>query len=110
MAQWPYSTQRWQRLRKHKLRENPLCELCLDSGRVEAATVVDHLVAIKQGGDPFPPTCALLSVCVRCHNTKTKVIEQLGRQFLYRGCDVNGMPKDPEHPWNKALGKNQSSR
>lgn len=74
----------------------------MDIGRIEPATVVDHLVAITKGGDPYPPLYALLSLCEVCHNTKTRVVEQLGRKFLVvRGCDENGMPLDPEHPWNK---------
>jgi 5-methylcytosine-specific restriction protein A len=101
MSKWPYSTQRWQRVRRAKLREEPLCKLCLDIGRVEPATVVDHLVAINKGGDPFPPLYALMSLCERCHNTKTRTVEQLGRKFLVRGCDEFGKPRDPEHPWNK---------
>ena len=101
MSKWPYNTQRWQRLRRMKLQEDPLCKLCLDANRVEPATVVDHLVAINKGGDPFPPLYALLSLCASCHNTKTRVIEQLGRKFLVRGCDVHGMPLDPDHPWNR---------
>jgi 5-methylcytosine-specific restriction endonuclease McrA len=105
MAKWPYSTARWQRLRKAKLMEKPCCELCMDDGFVVPATVVDHLVAISKGGDPYPALHGLLSLCVRCHNTKTTVIEQLGRAYFYRGCDINGMPLDPEHPWNKAKSR-----
>ncbi|MGY8679560.1 HNH endonuclease [Bradyrhizobium sp. UFLA05-153] len=105
MAKWPYNTTRWQNIRGAKLREQPLCELCLDAGRVEVATVVDHLVAISKGGEPFPPLYALLSLCASCHNTKTRVIEQLGRKFLFRGCDINGMPLDPDHPWNRTPDK-----
>lgn len=101
MAKWPYSTQRWQRLRRMKLREDPLCELCLKTGWPEPATTVDHLVAVSKGGDPFPPLYALLSLCASCHNTKTRVIEQLGKKFLVRGCDVHGHPLDPDHPWNR---------
>jgi 5-methylcytosine-specific restriction endonuclease McrA len=101
VSKWPYCTARWQKIRAAKLRENPLCELCLGLARVEPATVVDHLVAISKGGDPFPPLYALMALCVRCHNTKTRVVEQLGREFLVRGCDVHGMPVDPNHPWNK---------
>ena len=41
-----------------------------------------------------------MSLCAQCHNTKTRVVEQLGREFLVRGCDVHGMPLDPNHPWN----------
>jgi 5-methylcytosine-specific restriction enzyme A len=102
LAVWPYTTQRWQRLRRQKLQEHPLCELCLKINRIEPATVVDHLVAIKAGGDPYPPLYALLSLCAPCHNTKTRVVEQLGREFQVRGCDENGMPLDPKHPWFKA--------
>jgi 5-methylcytosine-specific restriction protein A len=101
MAVWPYTTQRWQRLRKQKLQDRPLCELCLKIGRVEPAAAVDHLVAIKAGGEPYPPLYALMSLCTSCHNTKTRVVEQLGREFAVRGCDVNGMPLDPNHPWNR---------
>jgi 5-methylcytosine-specific restriction endonuclease McrA len=100
-----YDTRRWQRLRRQKLRENPLCELCLKVNQIEPATVVDHLVALSAGGDPYPPLYALLSLCDRCHNTKTRVVEQLGRDFMVRGCDVNGMPLDPNHPWNRERQK-----
>jgi 5-methylcytosine-specific restriction enzyme A len=110
MAKWPYNTQRWQRLRKHKLQQQPLCELCLDGGLVVPANTVDHLVAIKKGGDPFPPLYALLSLCASCHSTKTRQIEQLGRKFLYRGCDINGMPLDPDHPWNRTPGVGSGER
>ena len=104
MSKWPYGTARWQKVRAAKLREEPLCELCLKIARIEPATVVDHLVAISKGGDPFPPLYALMALCERCHNTKTRVVEQLGRKFLVRGCDVNGMPLDPDHPWNRERG------
>jgi 5-methylcytosine-specific restriction enzyme A len=101
VAKWPYTTQRWQRLRRLKLQEKPLCELCIKIGRIEPATVVDHLVAIKAGGDPYPPLYALMSLCAPCHNTKTRVVEQLGREFTVRGCDERGYPLDPNHPWNR---------
>jgi len=81
MAKWPYSTQRWQRLRRQKLREYPLCEACLQVGRIEPATVVDHRIAINAGGDPYPPLAELTSLCERCHNAKTRC-EQLGEDFM----------------------------
>ncbi|KJV40895.1 HNH endonuclease [Brevundimonas sp. KM4] len=54
MADWPYTTARWQRLRKAKLSEAPLCETCERRGRKVVAEHVDHVVAIKQGGPAFP--------------------------------------------------------
>lgn len=45
-----YNSPQWQRLRKKKLSQNPLCEHCEREGRVTPATVVDHIVPIKEGG------------------------------------------------------------
>jgi 5-methylcytosine-specific restriction enzyme A len=100
MAEWPYNTQRWQRLRRHKLRAHPLCEACLQVGRIEPAEVVDHRTPIKRGGDPFPELEQLASLCAGCHNGKTRA-EQLGKDYFRMGCDVFGRPLDPNHPWNR---------
>jgi 5-methylcytosine-specific restriction protein A len=40
----------WQRLRLAFLASNPLCVFCLNVGRITAATVVDHLVPLADGG------------------------------------------------------------
>ena len=80
-----------------------MCQACLEVGLIEPATTVDHVLAIKAGGDPYPPLDQLRSLCESCHNKKTRHIEQLGRKEVPRvwGCDVNGMPLDPRHPWNQ---------
>lgn len=59
-----YKSERWKRLRKWKLMQNPLCEIC---GAV--AQVVDHIKPIKDGGD-WMAIDNLQSLCVRCHNVK----------------------------------------
>lgn len=100
MAKWPYTTQRWQRLRKLKLRDKPLCEFCLQVGRIEPANVVDHKIPIKAGGEPYPPFDKLTSLCASCHNEKTRC-EQIGEDYSIKGCDVFGYPLDPNHPWNR---------
>jgi 5-methylcytosine-specific restriction enzyme A len=48
MSVWPYSTQRWQRLRLLKLQQNPLCEACLQVGEIEPAVAVDHRNPISE--------------------------------------------------------------
>ena len=99
MAEYPYNTQRWQRFRRQKLQRETLCESCLQFGKIEPATVVDHRIPISAGGDPFPPLDQLASLCERCHNTKTRA-EQLGEtNWLHKGCDIHGNPLDPNHPW-----------
>src|SRR5262245_15041833 len=98
MSKWPYSTQRWQRIRRQKFQVHPLCETCLQVGRIEIATTVDHRVPINQGGDAFPPLEQLASLCEQCHNAKTRA-EHAGEDYLIKGCDVFGNPLDPKHPW-----------
>jgi 5-methylcytosine-specific restriction protein A len=101
MACWPYTTQRWQRIRKQKLQRNPLCESCLQHGKIEVAIAVDHKIPINAGGEPFPGLDGLASLCTSCHNAKTRA-EQDGKEIsLHKGCDYFGRPLDPNHPWNR---------
>jgi 5-methylcytosine-specific restriction enzyme A len=114
MAVWPYTTQRWQRLRRMKLQVNPLCETCPKQNRVEPATTVDHLIAVKApGGEAYPPLSRLRSQCTSCHNRKTRIVEQLGRDLddlPIKGCDEFGYPLDPRHPWYSSSPLRDGSR
>ena len=103
MSVWPYNTANWQRLRKLKLQTNPLCESCsrLDRNRLVPATCVDHIIAINDGGHPFPALDGLAALCTSCHNRKTRIVEQQGKQLLDKGCDASGMPLDSNHPFYK---------
>lgn len=107
MSGWPYNTQRWQRLRKLKLQQSPLCEICLRQ-RMEIipAEVVDHRNPISKAGrekrlaaEAFPALDQLASLCARCHNEKTRA-EQLGeKDYMLKGCDIFGNPLDRNDPW-----------
>lgn len=101
MSKWPYNTAIWRRLRWMKLKQNTLCEICLKHQRLQPAVAVDHILAIASGGDPFPPLDRLMSLCVSCHNRKTRIVEQQGQQLTPKGCDARGMPLNPDHPWFK---------
>lgn len=107
MAEWPYSTARWQRLRKRKLRESPLCEHCEMERRVTPATEVDHRIAISNGGDPFPGLEGLASYCHPCHTRKTKLVDSGKADRLpVRGVDpITGKPLDPSHPFNEKISQ-----
>ncbi len=65
-----YNSHEWQRLRKQKLAINPLCEHCEREGKVTPATVVDHIVPIKEGGAALDIN-NLQSLCKCCHDSKT---------------------------------------
>jgi len=64
-----YQTRIWKRIRLKVLSENPLCVECQSKGRVTGASVVDHILSIKQGGDKTNKN-NLQSLCTSCHNRK----------------------------------------
>jgi 5-methylcytosine-specific restriction protein A len=111
MSEWPYNTRRWERVRQQKMMQNPLCEACLQVGEIEPAAVVDHRNPISERGrkerlaaEAFPPLDQLASLCESHHNQKTRA-EQLGENFMHKGCDIFGYPNDPNHAWYRG-GKN----
>lgn len=103
MADWPYNTARWQRLRAAQLAMHPLCEGCEAMGRLTPANTVDHRTPISEGGPVFPGHDGLASYCPGCHGAKTARGAEAGavRSTKPRkGCDANGNPLDPAHPWH----------
>lgn len=59
-----YSLARWRKLRMFQLRRHPLCNVC--GG---AASTVDHIIPIEQGGDPWDIN-NLQTICFQCHQEK----------------------------------------
>lgn len=101
MADWPYNTGNWQRLRLAKLASAPLCEPCERSGRITPAKHVDHIVSIASGGPAFPELSGLMSMCPSCHGFKTANLDRRGGKGLrFKGCGLDGLPIDPSHPAN----------
>lgn len=99
MADWPYNTTAWQRVRSLKLSTTPMCEPCEARGRHVPANTVDHITSITRGGEPFPPLSGLMSMCHICHNTKTNAVDRAGGKGVrFKGCGPDGFPIDPEHP------------
>ena len=84
---------KWTRIRARQLRHHPLCAECLRKGLVTEATEVDHITRLQDGGTDAPGN--LQSLCHDCHAIKTA--EENGS--APHGCDLNGMPTDPGHPW-----------
>jgi 5-methylcytosine-specific restriction protein A len=62
---------RWRRARAAYLARHPLCVRCREVGRLEPATVVDHVVPHR--GDPvlFWGETNWAALCKRCHDRKT---------------------------------------
>lgn len=93
-----YKTARWQRIRTAQLRAEPLCQRCKREGRITAATVCHHMdKASKENPETFFDG-PFESRCKPCHDTIEQSIERLGYE---KGCDADGNPVDPAHPWSK---------
>ena len=44
--------------------------MCEEKGIIRGATIIDHITAIQDGGDPWNEE-NLQSLCVPCHNRKS---------------------------------------
>ncbi|MCB1510058.1 MAG: HNH endonuclease [Hyphomicrobiaceae bacterium] len=98
---WPYSTQRWQRVRRRQLAREPLCRACTLEGQETLASEVDHITPVSAGGAAFDPA-NLQSLCKPHHSIKTGSYDKQGKDWSdweRRGCDEHGIPRDPSHPW-----------
>ncbi len=84
-------SKQWRAIRAQVLAWEPLCRYCGD-----VATQVDHLDNDSHNQD----IDNLAATCAPCHASKTAQ-EQAGRTWAPKGCDVNGWPIDPRHPWNE---------
>lgn len=68
-----YNTARWRELRESKLRNNPLCEKCLEEGRTTPADDIHHIQSFMSSDDPIIRKALafdsnnLMSLCDWCH-------------------------------------------
>lgn len=73
-----YQDKRWKKLRKAKLRHNPLCERCESRNRITPADEVHHIIPFDRGRTPEETECLafdydnLKSVCDPCHDEEHK--------------------------------------
>lgn len=62
----------WRQRRLEYLAQHPLCCQCERAGRIEPATVVDHIRRHRGQADPlFWDRTNWQSLCKRCHDRKT---------------------------------------
>ena len=68
-----YGSMAWRRLRDTFISLHPLCQCCLEHGKVEPATQAHHIIPFLRGGDEqerwelFLDEKNLLALCDKCH-------------------------------------------
>ena len=63
---------RWQKARAAFLRAHPLCRSCQSAGRIESATVVDHIKPHRGNDALFWDHDNWQALCKACHDRKTR--------------------------------------
>ena len=74
-----------------------LCNYCLRQGKYSPVEVVDHKEPHKGNEVLFWDQSNWQSLCKDCHDSLKQAKERSG---LYPGCGSDGIPLDPDHPWN----------
>lgn len=80
-----YKTARWRRIRDKQLREQPLCEWCIEREIVEPATEVHHSIPHK-GSEAIFWSGPFISTCQSCHASRGQR-EDLGQVVIRFGAD-----------------------
>ena len=71
-----YGSTRWKKLREWKRRHNPLCEYCVEEGKQEPATSVDHVVPLT-----VDPSLALAETNLRSSCWRHQRLKQPSVRF-----------------------------
>ncbi len=86
-----YGTARWKARRAEQLNREPLCCMCMEMGKVAAASIADH--KLRHNGDAelfwFGE---LQSLCKHCHDSHKQSEERTGKRKRVTGPD--GWPID----------------
>jgi len=70
------------------LNKEPLCVFCDKAGRATGATVVDHIVPVRDDRSRAFDTDNLQSLCATCHSGAKQAEERGGST----GCGIDGVP------------------
>jgi 5-methylcytosine-specific restriction endonuclease McrA len=89
-----YMSKHWISLRDRWRRSHPCCARC-----GAKAQHVDHIIDIRTAPERRLDWFNLQSLCQPCHNAKTAA-DRAGKPIgPHGGCDADGNPTDPQHPW-----------
>lgn len=82
---------RWRAARLAYLQRNPLCVMCSTAGRVEPATVVDHVRPHRGDVSLFWDQCNWQGLCTTHHDRDKQRSESVDARVAgIKACDVDG--------------------
>ena len=87
---------KWRVARLKFLQANPLCVYCKEDGRVELATVVNHVIPHQGDQELFWDVGNWQAVCATHHDSTIAREEHRGVKI---GGDELGQPIDPNSHW-----------
>jgi len=96
-------SKQWRAIRARVLAGEPLCRDCATAGHSTPATEVDHQDNVTANNTMEN----LAPLCRPCHSRRT-ARREAGVPIVY-GCDADGLPLDPDHPWNREKSLEGSS-
>ena len=88
----------WRAASKGYLDQHPLCRFHEDRGETAQADVTDHIIPHKGSLKLFWDRTNWQPLCFNCHNSLKAQIERHG-YHNHHGLD--GLPTDPNHPFNR---------
>ena len=87
----------WLKVREKHLRINPFCTVCGERGNE-----VDHIKSIEEAPDLRLEPSNLRTLCKRHHSRRTVYDQGWHKgKTIRKEASPDGMPTDPNHPWNK---------
>lgn len=93
-----YDNRRWRTSSKLYLGAHPMCVPCSLLGYDTPAIIVHHKIEHKGNLELFWSESNWEPVCASCHSGHIRVGEHHGYS---QSAGVDGLPTDPNHPWNK---------
>ncbi len=92
-------TNKWAKVAKQYLAQHPWCVMCEKQGSHTPATEVDHITRHCGYQRLFWNSANWQPLCKSHHSSKTRD-EMIGRATTLKGCDINGMPFEPQPGWS----------
>jgi 5-methylcytosine-specific restriction protein A len=100
-----YKGKRWRRLRNTQLTKQPFCQCPEHEGRYVEADIVDHIKPHRGDLRLFYDPDNLQSMTKHCHDSYKQKLEGGRARSIRRAFNATGYPLDPEHHWNKGVGR-----